>query len=99
MVEQSVKNAAAQFVFEPNDMNTWVRVKAMITNYLTEQWKSGALMGATTQEAFFIHIGLGQTMTEVDIWEGRMIVQIGMAAVRPAEFIILQFIQKMLSQS
>jgi len=99
MVEQSTKNACAQFVFEPNDMNTWVRVKAMITNYLMEQWKSGALMGSTAQEAFYVHIGLGQTMTELDIWEGRMIVQIGMAAVRPAEFIILQFVQKMLSQS
>lgn len=99
MVEQSVKNACAQFVFEPNDMNTWVRVKAMITNYLMEQWKSGALMGSTAQEAFYVHIGLGQTMTEQDIWEGRLIVQIGMAAVRPAEFIILQFVQKMLNQS
>lgn len=99
MVEQSVKNACAQFVFEPNDMNTWVRVKAMISNYLTEQWKEGALMGATAKEAFYVYIGLGQTMTELDVWEGRMIVQIGMAAVRPAEFIILQFIQKMLSQS
>ncbi|HVU99501.1 MAG TPA: phage tail sheath C-terminal domain-containing protein [Puia sp.] len=99
MVEQSVKNACAQFVFEPNDTNTWVRVKAMISIYLTEQWKSGALMGTTAQEAFYIHIGLGQTMTEVDLWEGRMIVQIGMAAVRPAEFIILQFVQKMLSES
>jgi phage tail sheath protein FI len=99
MVEQSVKNACGQFVFEPNDMNTWVRVKAMISNYLTEQWKAGALMGATTKEAYYVYIGLGQTMTELDVWEGRMIVQIGMAAVRPAEFIILQFIQKMLSQS
>jgi phage tail sheath protein FI len=95
MVEQSVKLAAAQFVFEPNDMNTWVRVKAMISNYLTEQWKSGALMGSTAAEAYYVYIGLGQTMTDLDILEGRMIVQIGMAAVRPAEFIILQFIQFM----
>lgn len=95
MVEQSVKNACAQFVFEPNDMNTWVRVKAMISNYLTEQWKSGALYGATAKDAFYVYIGLGQTMTAIDVLEGRMIVQIGMAAVRPAEFIILQFIQTM----
>lgn len=99
MVEQSVKNATEQFVFEPNDENTWIRVKSMIQNYLTQQWKAGALMGASVKEAFYVHIGLGQTMTEVDVWEGRMIIQIGMAVVRPAEFIILQFMHKMLSES
>jgi phage tail sheath protein FI len=99
MVEESVKNATNQFVFEPNDRNTWVRVKSMIENYLTQQWKAGALMGASTKEAFFIHVGLGETMTELDIWEGRMIIEIGMAVVRPAEFIILRFMHKMLSES
>jgi phage tail sheath protein FI len=99
MVEESVKNATEQFVFEPNDENTWVRVKSMIQNYLTQQWKSGALMGASVKEAFFIHIGLGETMTELDLFEGRMIVEIGMAVVRPAEFIILRFMHKMLSES
>ena len=43
MVEESTKNATEQFVFEPNDRNTWVRVKSMIENYLTQQWKAGAL--------------------------------------------------------
>lgn len=97
MVEESVKNASGQFVFEPNDRNTWVLVKAMIENYLKEQWKKGALMGSSEQEAFFVHIGLGETMTELDIWEGRMIIEIGMAVVRPAEFIILKFMHKMLA--
>jgi uncharacterized protein len=99
MVEESVKNATEQFVFEPNDENTWTRVKSMIGNYLTQQWKSGALMGSSTKEAFFVHVGLGETMTELDIWEGRMIVEIGMAVVRPAEFIILRFMHKMLQES
>ncbi len=99
MVEESTKNATEQFVFEPNDRNTWVRVKSMIENYLTQQWKAGALMGASTKEAFFVHVGLGETMTELDLWEGRMIVEIGMAVVRPAEFIILRFMHKMLSES
>jgi len=99
MVEESTKNATEQFVFEPNDINTWVRVKSMISNYLTEQWKSGALMGASTKEAFFVHVGLGETMTELDLWEGRMIVVIGLAVVRPAEFIILRFMHKMLQES
>jgi phage tail sheath protein FI len=99
MVEESTKNATEQFVFEPNDINTWVRVKSMIANYLTEQWKSGALMGASTKEAFFVHVGLGETMTELDLFEGRMIVVIGLAVVRPAEFIILRFMHKMLQES
>jgi len=98
MVEESVKNASEQFVFEPNDQNTWTRVKSMIENYLTTQWKNGALMGASTEEAFYVHIGLGSTMSELDIWEGRMIIEIGMAVVRPAEFIVLRFMHKMLSE-
>lgn len=99
MVEESTKNATEQFVFEPNDANTWVRVKSMIQNYLTQQWKAGALMGASVKEAFYVHVGLGETMTEQDIWEGRMIVEIGLAVVRPAEFIILRFMHKMLQES
>jgi uncharacterized protein len=99
MVEESVKNATEQFVFEPNDENTWVRVKSMIQNYLTLQWKAGALQGSSVKEAFFIHIGLGETMTNLDLLEGRMIVEIGLAVVRPAEFIILRFMHKMLDES
>jgi uncharacterized protein len=99
MVEESVKNATEQFVFEPNDENTWVRVKSMIQNYLTQQWKAGALQGSSIKEAFFVHIGLGETMTNIDLLEGRMIVEIGLAVVRPAEFIILRFMHKMLDES
>jgi uncharacterized protein len=95
MVEESVKKATERFVFEPNDANTWKKVRAMIENFLTLQWRAGALMGAIPDEAFFVKVGLGETMTAQDILEGRMIVEIGMAAVRPAEFIILRFMHKM----
>ncbi len=95
MVEESVKKASAQFVFEPNDANTWVRLRAMIENYLTLLWRQGALAGAKPEHAFFVKVGLGQTMTAIDILEGRLIVEIGLAAVRPAEFIILRFMHKM----
>jgi phage tail sheath protein FI len=95
MVEESVKKATAPFVFEPNDANTWIRVRAMIENYLTLLWRQGALAGAKPEHAFFVKVGLGQTMSAIDILEGRMIVEIGMAAVRPAEFIILRFSHKM----
>ncbi|MCX7099053.1 MAG: phage tail sheath subtilisin-like domain-containing protein [Methylococcales bacterium] len=99
MVEESAKNASAQFVFEPNDRNTWTRVRSMIENFLTLQWRAGALMGTTTEEAYYVRVGLNETMTELDILEGRMIIEIGMVVVRPAEFIILQFSHKMLSES
>ena len=95
MVEESVKKASEPFVFEPNDANTWVKVRSMISNYLTVLWRQGALAGASTTDAFFVNIGLGETMTAQDILEGRMNVEIGMAVVRPAEFIILKFSHKM----
>ena len=94
-VEESTKKATEPFVFEPNDANTWIRVRAMIENFLTLQWRQGALAGATTKDAFYVKVGLGETMTALDILEGRLIVEIGMAAVRPAEFIILRFSHKM----
>lgn len=94
-VEESTKKATEQFVFEPNDANTWVRVQAMIENFLTVLWRQGALQGVKPEHAFYVAVGLGKTMTPLDILEGRMIVEIGMAAVRPSEFIILRFSHKM----
>lgn len=95
MAEESIKKATEQFVFEPNDANTWTKVKAMIENFLILQWRAGALAGAKPEQAFYVKIGLNETMTALDILEGRMIVEIGMAVVRPAEFIILKFSHKM----
>lgn len=95
MVEESVKKATEQFVFESNDPNTWVKVRAMIENFLTLQWRAGALLGAKPDQAFFVRVGLGETMTALDVLEGRMVIEIGMAVVRPAEFIILKFSHKM----
>ncbi|CAL2090248.1 phage tail sheath family protein [Tenacibaculum sp. 190524A02b] len=95
MAEESIKKATEQFVFEPNDKNTWVRIKAMIDNFLTLQWRAGALAGPTPDKAFYVSVGLGETMTAQDILEGNMIIEIGMAVVRPAEFIILKFSHKM----
>lgn len=95
MVEESIKKSTCWAVFEPNDANTWVKVRGMIENYLTQKWREGALAGATPKDAFFVKCGLGTTMTAVDILEGRMNVEIGMAVVRPAEFIILRFSHKL----
>jgi phage tail sheath protein FI len=95
MVEESAKKATFPFVFEPNDANTWVKVRAMLENYLTLLWRQGALAGAKPEHAFFVKCGLGQTMTAQDVLDGKLIVEIGMAAVRPAEFIILRFSHKL----
>lgn len=95
MVEESCKNSTEPFVFEANDANTWVKVQGMIENFLTTLWRQGALQGAKPEHAFYVAVGLGKTMTALDILEGRMIVEIGMAVVRPAEFIILRFSHKM----
>jgi phage tail sheath protein FI len=95
MVEESSKKGTERFVFEPNDANTWTKVKTMIENFLINQWRAGALAGSTPDKAFFVKVGLGQTMTPQDVLEGLMIVEIGMAAVRPAEFIILRFSHKL----
>ena len=94
-VEESVKKGTYRFVFEPNDANTWVSVRAMIENFLTLQWRAGALQGSKPEHAFFVNVGLGKTMTALDILEGRLIVEIGMAVVRPAEFIVLRFMHKL----
>ena len=95
MVEESVKKSTYWAVFEPNDINTWTRVRAMIENYLLLKWKDGALAGTKPDEAYFVRVGLGQTMSPIDVLEGRMIIEIGLAAVRPAEFIILKFSHKL----
>jgi uncharacterized protein len=95
MVEESCKKSTEPFVFEPNDANTWVKIQGMIENFLTVLWRQGALQGAKPEHAFYVAVGLGKTMTALDILEGRLIVEIGMAVVRPAEFIILRFSHKM----
>ncbi len=99
MVEESVKKSTGWAVFEPNDATTWGKVRSMISNYLLQKWKEGALQGATPDDAYFVKVGLGLTMTYDDILNGIMKVEIGMAVVRPAEFIILSFSHKMVENA
>ena len=94
MVEESVKKATEVFLFEPNTANTWIRVQTMIENFLNEQWKAGALAGSKPEDAYYVCVN-SKTITAQDILEGRMIIEIGMATVRPAEFIVLRFSHKL----
>lgn len=93
-VEESIQKSTFWAVFQPNDANTWIKLKCQISNFLTNLWKDGALAGATPEDAFFVNVGLGSTMDSQDILEGRLIINIGIAAVRPAEFIELRFTHK-----
>ena len=95
MIEESCRRSTAFAVFEPNDLTTWLKVKGMIESFLYGLWEQGALAGATPDAAYFVNVGLGKTMTPQDVLEGRMIVEVGIAAVRPAEFIILRFSHKL----
>jgi phage tail sheath protein FI len=96
MVEESIQKASAFAVFEPNTPFTWLKLKTMIESYLENLWKQGAFFGESSSQAYFVNVGLGQTMTADDINNGIMHIQIGLAAVRPAEFIVLTFSHKSL---
>jgi hypothetical protein len=88
--EKSIKKSLESLVFEPNNPRTWVKIKAMVTSFLVEQWKAGALAGTKIEEAFFIEIG-PNTTTNAELLAGIINVQIGMAVARPAEFIVVEF--------
>jgi uncharacterized protein len=92
-LEASIYNSTQWVVFEPNDPKLWARVKQTVTLFLRSQWREGALFGEKEEEAFTVAVGR-ETMTEDDILNGRLIVEIGIAPVRPAEFVIFRIYQK-----
>ena len=88
-VEQSLQAGLQAAVFEPNGPALWLAVRSTIENFLLNQWKAGALLGATPDQAFAVRCDQ-TTMTQADINAGRVIVQMGLAPLRPAEFILLK---------
>jgi phage tail sheath protein FI len=91
-IEESIEEGTQWVVFEPNDEKLWGRVRATITEFLTRVWRDGALMGAKAEEAFFVKCDR-TTMTQDDIDNGRLICIIGIAPVKPAEFVIFRIAQ------
>lgn len=91
-LEESIEESTQWVVFEPNDQKLWARVKQSITDFLTRVWKDGALMGVTPEEAFFVKCD-ETTMTPDDIDNGRLIILIGVAPVKAAEFVIFRISQ------
>ncbi len=92
-IEESIKANTNWAVFEPNDEVLWVRVQRTISVFLTNLWRGGSLAGTSPEEAFFVHIGR-DTMSQDDIDNGRLICVIGVAPVKPAEFVIFRISQK-----
>ena len=92
-LEESIKANTNWVVFEPNDELLWIRVRRSIETFLTGMWRGGALAGASESEAFFVDIGTN-TMTQDDIEGGRLICVIGVAPVKPAEFVIFKVTQR-----
>jgi phage tail sheath protein FI len=94
-IEESLQKGSSFAVFEPNNKNTWLKVKAMIESYLYSLWQQGAFMGPSPEDAYYVKVGLGETMTGNDILNGQLIIEVGIAAVLPHEFVVLQFSHKL----
>ncbi|MFC3417263.1 phage tail sheath family protein [Algoriphagus hitonicola] len=95
MIEQSIKTALISWSSEPNNPSTWNAIKMSCENFMVSLWREGGLAGAKPEDAFFVRVGLGQTMTQQDILDNLLKLEIGVAMIRPAEFIILRISQKM----
>ena len=86
-VEHYLSKLARAYLFEPNTAPTWMKLKGQVWTWLRQQWLAGAFFGTVEDEAFSLSIGLDETMTEDDIHQGKMILQVRLALLAPAEFI------------
>jgi len=97
-IEQSIDRGTQWAVFEPNSEPTWIAIRTSVTNFLRTVWRNGALMGTTPEEAFFVRCDR-TTMTQDDFDNGRLICLVGVAPVKPAEFVIFRISQKTMQES
>lgn len=95
MLEQTILLAARQYVFEPNNAQTWAALKSDVTALLTNIWSAGGIIGNRPEDAFQVDIDLGTTMSATDITEGNMNLQVKLALIRPGEFFIISVRQEM----
>jgi phage tail sheath protein FI len=91
MLEESIRLMMTAFQREPNEANTWATIKSSIGSFLTGLWARGALAGNSAEDAFSVHVGLGETMTAQDLVDGILRVTVLVALARPSEFIELTF--------
>ena len=92
MIEESIAEGTRWIVFEPNDRPLWQAIQRDVSAFLIGYWRDGALMGRTPEEAFYVKCD-DETNTQEDIQAGRVIIEIGLAPVRPAEFVIFRISQ------
>jgi phage tail sheath protein FI len=88
-LERSVLELTQQAVFEPNGEQLWAQVRTTTSNFLVNEWQSGRLLGSKPEEAFFVRCDR-TTMTQNDIDNGRLVMVVGVAPVKPAEFVVLR---------
>ena len=88
-LEHSIDNGTQWVVFEPNGEPLWDAVRRSVSDFLFNEWRSGALQGSRPDEAFFVRCDQ-TTMTQDDIDNGRLVVEVGIAALRPAEFVVVR---------
>jgi phage tail sheath protein FI len=98
MIETSVERGTQWVVFEPNTRSTWLRVKVSMENFLDQQFRAGALAGASAAEAYRVRVGLGETMTETDVDLGLIVIEVAIAPAKPAEFVVFRFSHKRLAE-
>jgi phage tail sheath protein FI len=91
-IQHAIGDALTAGVFEANDAPLWAHVRQMVGNYLTTLWRAGALQGAKPEEACYVRCDR-TSMTQDDIDQGRLVCEVGIAPVRPAEFVVLRFSQ------
>lgn len=97
-LEESIKRGTEWVAFQSNNMSMWQEARSVIEDFLIKVWKSGALVGSSPEEAFYVKAGLGISMTPTDILDGQFICLIGMALMRPAEFITLRLVYRMVGR-
>ena len=95
MIERSVVQGTQWVVFEGNDEPLWASVRASVESFLAGLWRDGGLAGSKPKAAFFVNVGLGETMTQTDIDDGRLNIVIGFAPLNPAEFTIIRITHRL----
>ena len=88
-LEHSIDRGTQWGVFEPNGEPLWIRVKQVTEDFLVNEWRSGALLGDKVEQAFFVKCDR-TTMTQSDLDQGRLVCLVGVAVVKPAEFVIIR---------
>jgi len=94
MIEQSIYNGIQWAVFEPNDLRLWSSLRVNVGAFMDSLFRAGAFQGQKASDAYFVRCGLGDTMTQDDIDRGQVVVVVGFAPVKPAEFVIVRIQQK-----